>query len=254
MTLNILPSPAYTHSAHAPLAAPVESPPLPLTRNKRGVASPNKTWPQHSVLNISLLNMTQEQKNLTKQNINKWAPHTNLYFKFIDTPNGDIRITANNDTSAAWSNVGTDARNTPPIEPTMSIGFANSPVAVGVKIQHEFGHALGLRHEHKHPDRTLELNKENIYKDYESRNKTRRQANHDIVHTFQREEVKTSGYDRNSIMHYRFSASTLKDGNPLVGNTKLSEGDKHFMQSLYPLNNSLLGKLLNTAMRVIIRA
>ncbi|MFC6297880.1 hypothetical protein GNF76_02560 [Pseudomonas sp. CCM 7893] len=254
MTLTISPISTSAYSVHTPLAEPIENPASPLNRKKRGVADHNKTWPQHSVLKISLLNMTQEQKNLTKHNINKWTPHTNLYFKFIDGPNGDIRITANNDTSAAWSRVGTDARNIPVSEPTMSVGFANSSAAIAAKIQHEFGHALGLRHEHKHPDRTLNLHKENIYKEYESRSKTKRQANHDIIHKFQRNEVIISAYDEKSIMHYGFSASALRDEKSIPGNIQLSEGDKRFIQSLYPMDSSPLGKLLNTAIKVLIKS
>ena len=254
MTLNISPLSTFTHSVHAPLAAPIENSAPSLSRNKRGVASYNKTWPQHSVLKISLLNMTQEQKNLIKHNVNKWAPHTNLYFKFIDSPNGVIRITANNDTSAAWSRVGTDARNVPVSEPTMSVGFANSTAAIATKIQHEFGHALGLRHEHKHPERTLNFNKENIYKEYESRSKSRHQANHDILKKLKHEEVTVSAYDEKSIMHYGFSASALQDAKAVPGNTQLSVGDKSFIQSLYPMDRSLLGKLLNTAIKLLVKS
>ena len=224
----------------------------PLTRNKRGVASPDKTWPQHSVLKISLLNMTAEQKQVTKENINKWAPHTNLFFKFTDKPDGDIRITADNKTKAAWSRVGTDAQRVPVPEPTMSIGFARSPASVAATIQHEFGHALGLKHEHQHPDRTLELNKAQIYKKYKSLEKERYEANHDIIRPFPRREVKLSTYDQNSIMHYGFSESLVNDAKAISKPTQLSESDKNFIQSLYPADNSLLGKLLNTTIRKLV--
>ncbi len=250
MTLNI--SPAVT--SQQPFTDPSQAPAPPLGRHKRGVADQHKMWQQHSVLKISLLNMTEAQKKLTKDNIKQWSPHTNLFFKFIDSPNGDIRITADNTSSAAWSRVGTDARNAPASEPTMSIGFANSPATLAAKIQHEFGHALGLRHEHKHPDRTVDFNKEYVYQDYELRGKTRRQANHDIVRPFSRDDVKLSAYDRQSIMHYGFSALQMNDGKELPKNLQLSDGDKNFIQSLYPADNSVLGKMLNTAIRLMVNA
>lgn len=225
-----------------------------LIRNKRGVASLDKTWPQHSVLKISLLNMTAEQKQVTKENINKWAPHTNLFFKFTDKPDGDIRITADNKTKAAWSRVGTDAKRVPVPEPTMSIGFDRPPASVAATIQHEFGHALGLRHEHQHPDRTLDLNKAQIYKEYESRGKERYEANHDIIRPFIRREVKLSTYDQNSIMHYGFSESLVNDAKAISKPTQLSEGDKGFIQSVYPADNSSLGKLLNTVIKIMVKS
>jgi hypothetical protein len=249
MTLNLF----SITTSQQPIADQAQAP-TPLNRSKRGVADHDKTWPQHSVLKISLLNMTEEQKKLTKDNIKKWAAHTNLFFKFTDSPNGDIRITADNTTSAAWSRVGTDARKTPAYEPTMSIGFANPPASLAAKIQHEFGHALGLRHEHKHPDRTLDFNKEQIYEEYASRGKTRRQANHDIVRPFYRNDVHVSAYDRQSIMHYGFFASLMNDGQEIPKNTQLSQGDKNFIQSLYPADHSILGKLLNTAIKAMVNS
>ncbi|TKK35221.1 peptidase M12A astacin [Pseudomonas sp. CFBP13528] len=242
MTLTIPTHPVPAHSVSAPLS-----------RTKRGVATPNKLWPQHSVLTISRLNMTQEQKDLVKHNINKWAPHTNLYFKFIDGPNGDIRITADNGNGPGWSKVGTDAKNVPLSKPTMGIGFTRSPDSIAATIQHEFGHALGLRHEHQHPDRTLDLNNQNIYDEYELRGEFRYHADDNIIRTFSRPQVTASeNYDDKSIMHYGFSASRLNTGNPIPRNFNLSEGDKTFIQSLYPEDKTLLGKVLNSGIRAMI--
>jgi hypothetical protein len=230
MTLTISPTSPSAHCLTAPL-----------NRSKRGVAMPDKLWPQHSVLTISLL-------------INAWAPHTNLYFKFTDSPNGDIRITADAKTGAGWSNVGTGAKKVPLSEPTMGINFTRSPDSVAATIQHEFGHALGLKHEHQHPDRTLDLNRQNIYDEYASRGEPVYKALNDILRPFLRKQVRTSNYDDKSIMHYGIRASQLNSGNPIPRNFKLSEGDKSFVQSLYPEDKTLLGKLLSIGIRVMINA
>lgn len=215
------PIPAHYAPAYAVHDAPADAvePPHPaLIRNKRGVADPAKTWPQHSVLNIALLNMTQEQKKWVKHNINHvGAPHTNLYFKFVDTANGDIRIIANNHASSAWSKVGTDAKKVAQPTPTMSIGFKGSPANIAATIQHEFGHALGLKHEHQHPDQPLAFNEQHIYEDYEARGKSPWQADHNILQKLTHDKVSFSPYDQNSIMHYRFPASWLSNGKPVRG-------------------------------------
>ncbi|RDS92225.1 M12 family metallopeptidase [Pseudomonas fluorescens] len=224
------------------------------TRHKRGIATPDKLWPQHSVLKIALLDMTDAQKTLVKANIRKWTPHTNLHFKFVDTAQGDIRITANNTSTAGWSYVGTDAKNASPSEPTMSIGFGSSPERIEAQVVHEFGHALGLRHEHQHPDRTLVFDDDEVYKDYESRNKTRGEAYHDILRKSHRSAVKTSPYDEKSIMHYSFSRPRLKSPSEIPKPLQLSEGDKHFIQSLYPQDSTPVGQLIYTLMKVLIKA
>ncbi|AZE93397.1 hypothetical protein C4J95_1271 [Pseudomonas orientalis] len=241
MTLAIPPNMAPAHATHAPLS-----------RTKRGVAAPDRLWPQHSVLTISLLNMTKEQKDVIKHNINKWAPHTNLYFKFTDRPNGDIRIVAKNDTDNAWSMIGTAAKKIPLSEPTMSIGFKRTPTDLAATIQHEFGHALGLRHEHQHPDRTLDLNKPNIHQEYESQGLFAYNADEEVIQTPPRIQVKASPYDQKSIMHYGFKASDLQSGPPIPRPTQISGEDEHFMQSLYPQDKSLLGRLLNTTIRAMV--
>ncbi|MGY2376139.1 hypothetical protein ACW9IB_16690 [Pseudomonas sp. SDO524_S393] len=46
-----------------------------LSRKKRGVAFPADLWPQNSTLKISLIGMTPEQEQFTKNNINKWGAH-----------------------------------------------------------------------------------------------------------------------------------------------------------------------------------
>ncbi|AZF20089.1 M12 family metallopeptidase [Pseudomonas sp. R3-52-08] len=243
MTLTISPTSPSAHCVTAPL-----------NRSKRGVAMPDKLWPQHSVLTISLLNMTPEQKAFVKHNINAWAPHTNLYFKFTNSPNGDIRITTDADNGSGWSNVGTGAKKVPLSKPTMGIDFTRSPDSVAATIQHEFGHALGLKHEHQHPDRTLDLNRQNIHDEYASRGEPSSKAHNDILRPFSRRQVKTSNYDDKSIMHYEVHASRLNSGKPIPRNFKLSEGDKSFVQTLYPEDKTLLGKLLSTGIRVMINA
>lgn len=70
--------------------------------------------------------------------------------------------------------------------------------------------------------------------------------------TLPADQVTVSPYDPHSIMHYGFPASRLNSGDPVPRNEQLSAGDKQFMQSLYPADNSFFGKLLNTATRAII--
>ncbi|KAF2407710.1 Astacin (Peptidase family M12A) [Pseudomonas antarctica] len=248
MTLNNSPFCTPAHAVPKTVADPL----LPLNRTKRGVALPNKTWPQHSVLTISLLNMTTKQKGLVKHNINKWAPYTNLYFKFTDRANGDIRIAADNNASSGWSKIGTDAKEVPLHKATMSIGFNCSPTELAAMIQHEFGHGLGLKHEHQHPERTLDLNKQSIYLEYELQGEFPWQADHNLIQKLPANKVTVSPYDKDSIMHYGFAASRLNSGDPVPHTEQLSAGDKHFMQTLYPTDNSFFAKLLNTATRAMI--
>ncbi len=67
-------------------------------------------------------------------------------------PDADIRITFDpND--GAWSYVGTDCKSIPADEATMNLGFLDGGTA-----GHEFGHAIGLAHEHSNPEGGIQWN------------------------------------------------------------------------------------------------
>jgi len=55
----------------------------------------------------------------------------------------------------AWSWVGTDARRIPFNQATMNLGFLDGGTAA-----HEFGHSIGLGHEHQNPVSGIEWNEE----------------------------------------------------------------------------------------------
>ncbi|MDD0984287.1 M12 family metallopeptidase [Pseudomonas shahriarae] len=202
------------------------------SKQKRGVASASALWPQHSVIRISLMGMSKAQEEFTKANINKWAPHVNLHFEFTDAADGDIRIAADNDISGGHSYLGTRSLYVPPDKPTMVIGLKGGPNAYNAgTIQHEFGHVLGLQHEHQHENNDLDINWSEVKKTYMDKGGEKElKANFGPLVS----DVVSSDYDRKSIMHYGFNSSWLNSGDAIGDNNELSEGDIHFVRSLYP--------------------
>ena len=200
------------------------------TRKKRGVADPRKLWPQHSTVSISLIGMTDEQKALTKQNILKWQPHINLKLEFIDTDEGDIRIMPYiHNRGGGESSVGKDSQHGREFGPSMYIGFTNDPQETGRIIQHEFGHALGLKHEHQHPGNRLKYDYEAVVGLLgENRATTEFFTRHNPDTTTQ------TPYDHQSIMHYHLPAEYMADGYTNAQNYELSAGDKYIARKLYP--------------------
>jgi hypothetical protein len=81
------------------------------------------------------------------------SQYANIRFEFFaDDPDAEIRISFQQ--SGSWSAVGTDAlveEYFPKTEPTMNFGWLKPGLAeeeyLGV-VLHEFGHALGMIHEH----------------------------------------------------------------------------------------------------------
>lgn len=229
-----------SYSAPRPPEQPYDNQPpstASLSRKKRGVAFPADLWPQHSTIKISLIGMTPEQEQFTKNNINKWAPHVNLTFEFTHQPDADIRIAVDKNPYGGSSAVGVAAKNTPTPKPTMFIGFANGDTRKAAQtVQHEFGHALGLKHEHQHPYSALDFNKENVYSDYENHGQTRQEADANVFRKFDPRQTYYSQYDQHSIMHYGLPREFFNNNTPTPENYELSETDKQFISALYPKN------------------
>lgn len=247
-------------NATTPFISPTLDTPLPVEstvtatphiRKKRGIASPGQTWPQHSTVRISLLNMTEAQKIIVKKGINEWAPHANLHFVFVKGNDGDIRISKDTTGLGSWSMVGTEARNRDASEPTMYINFER-PEEARANVLHEFGHALGLLHEHQHPQRTLAFDKAATHAHFKDRNFARHEVEDQILSTLDPDDIITSDYDKHSIMHYYTPESLLVNGEEIPFPLDLSDGDVQFMKTLYPRDDSPAAKFLYTLTQFIV--
>jgi hypothetical protein len=110
-------------------------------------------WPCNSVISISFVDGSDEQKALVRKFATIWITDlANLYFSWENPPNTDIRISFKYEGS--WSVIGTTAKNIPKNQPTMNFGWLTAGVSEDEArrvILHEFGHALGLIHEHQNP-------------------------------------------------------------------------------------------------------
>jgi len=100
---------------------------------------------------------TSNQRAKVTNVIEEWTKYANVRFAQLDSPkSANIRITFN-PTSGSWSYVAKEINKVAQSLPTMNLGWLDdTPVAnttaneKGV-ILHEFGHVLGLMHEHQSP-------------------------------------------------------------------------------------------------------
>lgn len=225
--------PAINLHNYCALTNPQIDPPASV-RHTRGIASTRYLWPQHSTITISLFDMPEKAKDYVKKNINLWQPHTNLTFKFIETNDGDIRISGKKDGTDTNSAVGTQAQAFPKDSPTMHIDLVQTADMLNHDIRHEFGHALGLEHEHQHPDHTINWNKDSWYEEGAKRGLSKSEIDFNVLTPHARDLTTRSEYDSHSVMHYKTPASVTTDGYEVPFNEAISEGDKKFMMSLYP--------------------
>ncbi|OIN46065.1 hypothetical protein BLL37_14410 [Pseudomonas azotoformans] len=205
------------------------------TRSKRGVAPNKSLWPQNSTVTISFQDTPEHIKKQVKKHVAEIGEHVNLKFKFVESGQGDIRISAHKDIKGNWSEVGTDARDLPKDQPTMHIDPRANEPHLGTAIQHEFLHALGVDHEQQHPDRTVPYDKPKTYDYYRETNDwDEKKVDLNVLDKYDPADVITTPYDRSSIMHYSVPGKITTTGESIDKNSTLSEGDIAFLKSLYP--------------------
>lgn len=207
-------------------------------RTKRAVAHHNYFWAPGRTLRIAFLSGDAAFKEAVQAAANNWLPHINLKFDFVEGRDGDIRIAR--DPGIYWSCIGTDALL---VEqgPTMRLSpDLRSPAFFAANVMHEFGHALGADHEHRHPQANIPWNKKAVYAHYgvaenaEESDYMRRLVDELYFNPLEASEVQYSAYDQKSIMHYEIRQEWTEGDFKILLNMTLSEKDKAFMTQVYP--------------------
>lgn len=189
-----------------------------------------KLWTNGSTIRISFLGGTAEQQSLVKQYAVQWTQYANLKFEFGNDPNAQVRIAFNDD--GAWSYIGTDALGIPANQPTMNFGWLDEGV-----ILHEFGHMLGMIHEHQNPrDNLIEWNKPVVNAALSGPPNfwDQQTIDHNMYAQYNVNQINGSSLDPESVMLYSFPASWTLNGFQTDPNESLSALDKEFARVVYP--------------------
>lgn len=169
----------------------------------------------------------------------EWSEYANLKFQVTDDPRSEIRISFRE--AGSWSYIGTDALLVPSNKPTMNYGWLRRDTdAVEYRrvVLHEFGHALGLIHEHQNPATDIPWDKEAVYRYYSGSPNfwSRDQTDRNLFLTYTRDKTQFTNFDKDSIMLYpveqRFTVGDFEVG----WNNDLSTVDKEFIGKQYPGN------------------
>jgi hypothetical protein len=222
----------------------------------RAALMKNKKWKQNSTIRIAFLNLNPKiprpTKNLTlsdplqsqvdkmdiisaiKKIVNERInPICNLNFVFLennDALSAEIKISFQN--SGAWSTIGTDCLGYfGTYQPTMNFGWFDVATVI-----HEFGHALGLIHEHQNPFGTpIPWNEPAVYEwAAKTQGWDEQTTYNNIIKKYSTNIINGSKFDPLSIMLYFFSGKLTLTGKGTQENYRLSPYDVLFINKLYP--------------------
>lgn len=206
----------------------------------RAVAPIGKTWMNGSTLRVRFIGGTAAQKAKVKEQSGWWDAHANLKFEFNDAPDAEIRISFD-ENDGAWSYIGTDCRNIPLNDATMNLGFLD-----GGTVAHEFGHAIGLAHEHQNPAGGILWNEQVVIREMAKSPNFWDEATtrHNILKKYSIDQINGTDFDPESIMLYFFPAEWTLNGIGTQANEVLSEIDKLFIAGakMYPKTHPTVGE------------
>jgi serralysin len=162
----------------------------------------------------------------------------NLELQFVEGGEADIRIDFVQG-DGSWSHLGIYCRQIPAGQATMNFGWLTSESSeedIRSVVLHEFGHAMGLIHEHQNPEGAIQWNEPAVIADLSGppNEWDEETIRHNVLDRYQPGETTGTSVDATSIMMYPIPASWTLDGFSAGFNGELSEQDKEFINSQYP--------------------
>ena len=220
---------------------PLSSPPESFDDRLAGLKA--NLWPEHQrALRVRFLGGDPRLHRRIAEVAQRWTQHAAIRFIFDNSPDAPIRVGFVPELGT-WSYIGTGALD-PTIgrnEPTINFSWlkpdTQTPELRRV-VLHEFGHALGLIHEHQGPAASIPWNKEKVYTYYAGAPNfwTREQVDWNIFYRYSRTQTNATAFDPQSIMVYPIPPEFTDGKFTVAWNLDLSPIDRAFIGQIYPFD------------------
>jgi hypothetical protein len=210
-------------------------------RSLRAIAPRNRQWQVGSTINIGFKGGTSQQQEMVRTIAPEWCEFANIKFEFVNSSSATIRVSFDED-DGAWSYIGKDNLDIPVHAATMNLGWQDKNV-----ILHEFGHMIGLAHEHQNPAGGIQWNEAAVIEDLSGAPNFWDEATirHNVLDKYTMDQIIGTEFDVESIMLYAFPGTWTASGQGTDFNNDLSKKDKSFVASaqMYPPNVPVIPEL-----------
>lgn len=196
-------------------------------------------WDLGANIRIRFLGGAPELCDRVKKVALEWTKLANINLDFINMGECEIRIDFQPG-RGSWSYLGTQCQDRPQSEPTMNFGWLtpeSSDDELRRVVLHEFGHALGLIHEHQNPKGGIRWNRAAVIKDLSGppNNWDDATIESNMFMKYSATDVDATDTDPKSIMMYPIPKSWTENGYFSAElNSELSEKDRAFISEAYP--------------------
>jgi hypothetical protein len=208
--------------------------------NERAALLNEFKWPANSEIRVRFLEGDPDLLKRVQGVAEEWTgtEMANLTLTFVFDGDAEVRV-AFEPGDGSWSYLGTMAQQIPVTERTMNFGWltpASPDDEVRRVVLHEFGHALGLIHEHQNPDAPIQWNRAAVIADLSGppNNWDEATIEHNIFERYDPATLTTTPTDKESIMMYAIPATWTTDGFSADLNDELSGTDREFIRAAYP--------------------
>lgn len=197
-------------------------------------------WAKGTIITVSFLDGVPSVQQKVIQYAQEWTKPglANLTLDFRkNTTDTMIRISFRY--AGSWSVLGkTCLRITDKTQPTMNYGWltpASSEDEVRRVVLHEFGHALGLIHEHQNPKNAIQWDRDAVIQDLSGppNNWTLPVIESNMFHQYSQAEVQGTPVDQDSIMMYPIPKTWTTNGFSAGLNSQLSAQDRELIHKVY---------------------
>lgn len=168
-----------------------------------------------------------------------WTAYANVSFEPSEDADAEVRV-GFDEHEGSWSYEGTKSLAVASQERTANFGWLRpvSPIdEIESVVVHEFGHVLGLAHEHCNPDAQLRWNIQAVYRDMTGPPNYWQKAQVDnfIFNPWARDRFPfAKPFDPSSVMAFAIPEGWIEDGRTISRNVMLSAADREFISRLYP--------------------